>query len=229
MRGVPTARGLGNGRPRWDPRTSWTRRFRRPQRRRGRRRRPYPQPAYPRRPIRSRPIPAGLSAAGLSSAGLSAACIPSRPIPSRPTLSRPIRSRPIRSRRPILASRPDPGRRSHYAGLIGAGLVRRASLVRPGACFPHPSTKLIAVEEGPDEEKEERDRAQRDRDVDEQELAGNAPRDEYAYRDDHEGRAEPDHWRSPQNARPTPSRRPLRHCRRGRGRPCPGGRAAPLK
>jgi hypothetical protein len=65
--------------------------------------------------------------------------------------------------------------------------------------------ELIAVEEGPDEEKDERDRAQGDRDIDEQELARNAPRDEYAHRDDHEERAEPDHWRSPQNARPIPA------------------------
>ena len=93
--------------------------------------------------------------------------------------------------------------------LIGAGSVRRAPFVRSfahaGRCFFRPSMQLIAVEEGPDEEKDERDRAQGDRDIDEQELAGNAPRDEYAHRDDHEGRAEPDHWRSPQNARPTPA------------------------
>ena len=141
MRIFPTARGPGNGRLRWNPRTSWTRRFRRLQRRRCPRRcpypqrppypqpavsaaglscsrpYPYPQPPYPQPPIRSRPYPQPtVSAAVVSAAGVLSS--PAVPIPAASVTT------PASSARALVWP---------------ASFVR--SFVRPGAVLPPPRAR----------------------------------------------------------------------------------------
>jgi len=114
MRSFPTARRPGNGRLRWNPRTSWTRRFRRPQRRRRPRRRPYPQRPHPQRPHPQRPAnpqPANPQPANPLSAD---------PPPANPQSANPPPAYPQQApypRQPSRSRPPQPLRRSHRHGL----------------------------------------------------------------------------------------------------------------
>jgi len=138
MRSFPTARGLGNGRLRWNPRTSWTQRFRRPQRPYPRRR---PHPQRPPYPPPACPPPACPPPACPPPACPPPACPP----PAKPQSACPPSAHPQQASYPRQPSRswpPQPLRRPHRRGLGPTRVFR--PLFRP--LFRRPRPVLLRPE-----------------------------------------------------------------------------------